>query len=89
MSNIVHINKLAENLNKYDYLEVWVNGGRLHILNLNINKELILFNKPIGRTWGFIINKNNDHTLYVLKPQFDRALKHLYRIANEIKQKKS
>lgn len=84
----MQINELTENLSKYDYLKVWVTDASIHVINFNTNKELILLKQPIGKVWGVIEERETGKMLYILKPQFDKALNHLYRIANEIKDKK-
>lgn len=84
MTELKNINELAENLNKYDYLRVWVNKEGLNVLNSNINKQLTLYRQPVFKVYGHLENKKTGQLLTVLKPQFDRALNHLYKIANEI-----
>lgn len=84
MTEIVQYNTLAEDLNKYDYLNVWVDSMGLHVLNLDINKEIILYREPVFAVWGMFENKNTGEEKIIRKSQFIRALKHLYRIADEI-----
>jgi hypothetical protein len=86
MADLARIDQLARDLSKYEYLRVWVDDAGLNVHNLNNNKQLTLYREPELGVWGIIEDKNNGFMKNVLKPQFDRALNHLYRIASEIQQ---
>ena len=77
-------NELATRLESYDYLSIQVDKIGLTVFNKNHNKILALYRVPFGRMYGHIEDYNTGERKIVTKGGFDRALSHLYRIANEI-----
>ena len=85
MADFARFNELALKIgSKYDYLRVWVDETGLNVYNLSNNKQLTLYYFPIFDLYGIIENKANGEWQDVKKPQFDRALNHLQRIADNI-----
>ena len=84
-TNIVKYNELAKRLSKYDHLKIQVDNFGLSVLNTNNHRLLTLFREPQGDIYGRIIFMNSKTEKVVMKPQFDRAINHLQKIANDIK----
>ena len=86
MNELARIDELSTRLNKYDHLEIQVDDFALSVFNKNNRRLLTLYRKPQGDIYGRILFTSDGREKIVLKPQFDRAINHLWRIANDIKE---
>lgn len=87
------IDAIKERLGKYDFLRITEDERGLHVYNIIMQADLLLYREPIGffgrAAYGRIIYEKDGRFLYLDKKQFDHAIRRLFDMVDDIRQGKA
>ena len=98
ITTTTNIEAIKERLGKYDFLRITEDAKGLHVYNIQLQADLLLYREPIGlfgrAMYGRILYENRSDSRYgdfryLEKAQFDYALQKLFAMADEVRQGKA
>lgn len=94
ITTTTNIEAVKERLgNKYYFLRITEDAKGLHVYNIQLRADLLLYREPVGlfgrAMYGRIIYEDSGDFRYLEKAQFDHALQKLFDMADEVCQGKA